>query len=319
MNPYYGLIENELKDLVFRGKPQSLYEPANYMMSLGGKRLRPVLVLMGCKLFDGDMAKALKPALAMELFHNFTLVHDDLMDKAALRRGQQTVHEKWDASTAVLSGDVMMVLSYEFLCSGQLPDLLLLIKLFNQTAIKVCEGQKLDMDFQDRENVSADEYVEMIGLKTAALLAGSLKTGALIAGAKGDEAALLYDFGYKLGISFQIQDDLLDTFGDAESFGKAIGGDIAENKKTILAIKAFDLAGPTEKELIKVLTSEVVPEKKIRQTIALYDRLGVREFAEGLRDKYYHEAIDSIEKIDSNNPVKKELIKLSSDLLNRVS
>lgn len=317
---YYGLVENAIKELHFHGKPLSLYEPANYMMSLGGKRIRPILVLMACKLFGGNIKDALHPALAMEVFHNFTLVHDDIMDNAPIRRGKKTVHEQWNTNTAILSGDVMLVLAYELISKinpAVLPEVIL---LFNETAKRVCEGQQLDMEYQDAENITLDDYVEMIGLKTAALLAGSLKMGALVAGANQENAELIYKFGYEAGIAFQIQDDLLDTFGDSATFGKKIGGDIAANKKTYLALKAMELADDKDKnELTRLAngTSAADEAEKISKVISIFNKLGVKEITEAVRDKYFKNALENLDKIPADTEVKKALSNLASELVER--
>ena len=318
MNSYYKLIESAIKDLHFKGQPVSLYEPANYMMSLGGKRIRPILTLMSCKMFGGSLDKAIHPAISMEVFHNFTLVHDDFMDNAAMRRGKKTVHEKWDVPTAILAGDVMLVLAYKLLSESSGDKMPEMITLFNETAIKVCEGQQLDMEFQTHDEIRIDEYIEMIGLKTAALLAGCLKMGAIIAGASKKDAASVYDFGYKLGISFQIQDDLLDSFGDPKTFGKSIGGDIVENKKTFLAIKARELAPPAIRKKLDKLAIERDYVKKVELIITIYEQLGVKHITKDLSEKYYNEALISLEKVSVPDDSKKELIRLAEELLNRV-
>lgn len=318
---YFRLVENAIQENPFLGKPLSLYEPANYMMSLGGKRIRPILTLMACKLFGGNINDALQPALAMEVFHNFTLVHDDIMDNAPIRRGKKTVHEKWNASTAILSGDVMLVLAYELISKINPAVLPEAIKLFNETAKRVCEGQQLDMEYQDAENITIDNYVEMIGLKTAALLAGSLKMGALVAGTSTENADLIYTFGYAAGIAFQVQDDLLDTFGDAVTFGKKIGGDIAANKKTYLAIKAMELADDADKNELKNLANGndffINEEEKISKVIAIYNKLGVKEITEEARDKYFRSALENLDKISADTEVKKELANLAAELVER--
>ena len=317
MNSYYKLIESAIKELHFNGQPVSLYEPANYMMSLGGKRIRPILTLMSCKMFDGDINIAIQPAVSMEVFHNFTLVHDDFMDNAAMRRGKKTVHEKWNAPTAILAGDVMLVLAYKLLSESSGSKMPEMIGLFNETAIKVCEGQQLDMEFQGKDEISIEEYIDMIGLKTAALLAGCLKMGAIIAGADKKEADLIYTFGYKLGISFQIQDDLLDSFGDPKTFGKSIGGDIVENKKTFLAIKARELAPPAVRIKLDELATERDYVKKVELILTIYEQLGVKHVTRDLSEKYYAEALACLDKIDVPEDAKKELRQLAGELLNR--
>src|SRR5476651_2411466 len=236
------LISKAVDALKFPESPAELYEPISYILDLGGKRLRPSLLLMACDLFGGDVNKAIEPALAIEVFHNFTLMHDDIMDKAPLRRGKKTVHEKWNANVAILSGDAMMVEANKLMMKVDDPILRRVMDVFNETATGVCEGQQIDMSFEQRNNVLIDEYLNMIRLKTAVLLGGTLKIGAIIGGASLNDAQLLYSFGVNLGIAFQLQDDILDVYGDPEKFGKQVGGDILSNKKTYLLIKALELA-----------------------------------------------------------------------------
>ena len=317
MNSYYTLVESNIKELKFKGNPVSLYEPANYMMSLGGKRIRPILTLMACKMLGGDMHKAIHPAIAMEVFHNFTLVHDDFMDNAAMRRGKKTVHEKWNVPTAILSGDIMLVLAYKLLSESEGGKLEELLELFNETAIKVCEGQQMDMEFQSIDEIKIEEYISMIGLKTAALLAGSLKMGALIAGADKKDAERIYKFGFNLGISFQIQDDLLDSFGDPATFGKNIGGDIVENKKTFLAIKAREIAPPAIRRQLDKLATERDYVRKVELILTIYEELGVKQITKDLSEKYYNEAMIHLEKINVDENAKVELKTLAEELLNR--
>jgi len=235
-------INQYISNKTYGASPVELYEPINYIMSLGGKRLRPCLLLMACDMFGGDVEQALAPALAIEVFHNFTLMHDDIMDKAPLRRGKPTVHEKWNANTAILSGDVMMVESNKLIMQVKDNILRPVLDVFNDTAVGVCEGQQIDMNFETRQDVQIDEYINMIRLKTAVLVGGALKMGALVGGADDAEGTLLYNFGEQLGIAFQLQDDILDVYGDPKKFGKQVGGDIISNKKTYLLIKALELA-----------------------------------------------------------------------------
>ena len=243
------LFQKYISDNQFSDTPTELYDPVNYILSLGGKRLRPILLLMAYNLFKTDVEKALPAAFSVEVFHNFSLMHDDIMDKAPLRRGKPAVHIKYNESTGILSGDVMLIYAFKYLMKLEDQNSLLeIIKLFNQIAIDVCEGQQFDMNFENRTEVTIDEYINMIGLKTAALLAGAMKMGALIAGASDKDAQLLYDFGKNVGIAFQLQDDILDTFGDPEKFGKKVGGDIAQNKKTYLALRAMELANASFEE-----------------------------------------------------------------------
>jgi len=226
----------------FKRDPEELYEPLSYMLELGGKRMRPVLVLLGCEMFSREAERALPQAIAIELFHNFTLIHDDIMDKAPLRRGLPTVHEKYNSNIAILSGDVMLVYAYKNLIQCKKNLIEPVVTLFNQTAVEVCEGQQLDMNFENRNDVSVKEYLKMIKLKTAVLIGCSLQTGAIIGGASAKEAERMYHAGYHLGIAFQLQDDILDSFGDEKKFGKQTGGDIIQNKKTILLIETLNRA-----------------------------------------------------------------------------
>src|SRR6201996_8630932 len=245
----------------FPAEPATLYAPANYFLGLGGKRIRPVLCLMGNELFDVIHDDAYHAATAIELFHNFTLIHDDIMDRAPLRRGMQTVHEKYGTSTAILSGDVMMVVGYEYISRIQSPHIRRILQLYNQTAIKVCEGQQLDMDFESREQVEMDEYLHMIELKTSVLLAASLQIGSILGGAGLNNQQTIYQFGKNLGLAFQIQDDYLDCYGDATKFGKQVGGDIVTGKKTFLLIKTLEVATETQRREIKELEQAPAEEK----------------------------------------------------------
>lgn len=314
---YLSLIEQAIKERPFKGSPKELYEPANYMLSLGGKRLRPVLVLMSNEMFGGKEADALSAALAIEVFHNFTLVHDDIMDKALIRRGQPTVHHKWDETIAILSGDMMMIRATELLCEARVPDLRPLLTLFNQTAIEVCEGQQWDMNFEQLDQVSAEEYIHMISLKTAVLLGCSLKLGALIAGASDAAADAVYAFGKKIGIAFQIQDDLLDSFGEGGEVGKKIGGDIASNKKTILLIEALTQANPNQAKEIRNLLNQPASESKIAAMLSLYTQLGVQQRVEGMKNQFLEEAFVHLNSIELPNERKDVLRKTATDLMIR--
>src|ERR1700761_9383330 len=241
-----AIISDAVKKLAFPEYPAALYEPISYILSIGGKRMRPALLLMACDLFGGDVDDALAPALAIEVFHNFTLMHDDIMDNAPLRRGRTTVHERWNKNVAILSGDVMLIEGYKLMM--QVKDHLLrqILDIFNNTAVDVCEGQQIDMEFEQRNDVTIKEYINMIRLKTAVVLGGALKIGALLGGASTKDANLLADFGVNLGLAFQLQDDILDVYGNPEKFGKQVGGDIIANKKTYLLLKALELADETQ-------------------------------------------------------------------------
>src|ERR1700749_4957706 len=272
-----GIISTEVNQLTFPVYPAELYEPIKYILSLGGKRMRPALLLMACDLFGGDVQKAIPPALAIEVFHNFTLMHDDIMDKAPLRRGNITVHERWNKNVGILSGDVMLIEGYKLMMQVDEHLLRPILNIFNETAVGVCEGQQIDMEFETRNDVDIDEYITMIRLKTAVVLGGALKIGALIGGADTKNAGLIHAFGEQLGIAFQLQDDILDVYGNPEKFGKQVGGDIIANKKTYLLLKALELADETQStELKKWLTTTSNDQKKVSAVTAIYDELQVR-------------------------------------------
>ena len=304
------LVFKRVETNTYNGHPPELYNPVAYIMGLGGKRLRPCLLLMACDLFGGDVEAAIEPALAIEVFHNFTLMHDDIMDKAPLRRGKPTVHQKWNNNIAILAGDVMMVEANKLIM--QVPDAILraVLDVFNQTAIGVCEGQQIDMNFELRDDVAIAEYINMIRLKTAVLLGGALKIGALIGGATQPEACALYNFGEKLGVAFQLQDDILDVYGDPEKFGKQVGGDILSNKKTYLLIKALQLAGAQDKQQLDywLAAQNYQPETKIQAVMDIYNRLNVREAAEAEMNQYSNQAFASLDGIN-RQPQYKAIIK----------
>jgi geranylgeranyl diphosphate synthase type II len=295
-----ALISEAVDKLAFPEHPAELYEPIGYILALGGKRLRPALLLMACDLFGGDVENAIEPALAIEVFHNFTLMHDDIMDNAPLRRGKTTVHEKWNTNIAILSGDAMMVESNKLMM--KVPDAILrrVLSVFNETAIGVCEGQQIDMSFEQQNNVSIDEYLNMIRLKTAVLLGGSLKIGAIIGGAVLNDAQLLYDFGVNLGIAFQLQDDILDVYGDPDKFGKQVGGDIISNKKTYLLIKALEMAKGTQtNELNNWLNQQQYDAaEKVKAVTNIYNQLHIRQFAEEAMHSYAEQAFKALDSIN---------------------
>jgi geranylgeranyl diphosphate synthase, type II len=298
LKEYHHYFQTYLSQHAFNQAPQELYEPVNYILSLGGKRLRPLLALMGCELFDTDISKALPIATAVEIFHNFTLLHDDIMDSAPLRRGKPTVHEKYSVNTGILSGDVMLIYAYEFL--NKIPDPITakrLLSIFNKMAIEVCEGQQYDMNFETRNDVTIPEYIRMIELKTSVLIAAAFQMGALVGGATEGVAQHLYEFGRNVGIAFQIQDDILDTFGDPEKFGKKVGGDIVQNKKTYLVLKSFEMGNTLQKDALKQLmnTPTIDETSKIEAVKTLYNQLGVREKAETEMDNYLKIAFENID------------------------
>lgn len=316
----YHLIEQEIAALAINGQPNELYDPISYMLSLGGKRLRPVLTLMGCDVFGGDVQQALKAALAVEVFHNFTLVHDDIMDNADIRRGKATVHKKWNQTIAILSGDLMMIKATDLLCESPVQDIRPLLNVFNRTAAEVCEGQQWDMNFETMATVSEAEYLHMITLKTAVLLGASLKLGALSAGASEPEAGHLYEFGKNIGIAFQIHDDMLDSFGDGEKVGKKIGGDIVANKKTLLLIEALNTASAEQlKELQYWLSNNEDTDEKISAVLRIYEACGVREKAEHLKEHYLQQAFDHLNAIDNGGTRSTVLRQTAVDLMERMS
>ena len=298
----------------FPEQPASLYEPNNYFLKLGGKRVRPVLCLMGNELFDEIIPDAWHAATAIELFHNFTLIHDDIMDKAPLRRGKQTIHTKYNDSTALLAGDVMMVKAYEYLNRISRSYLNKVLALFNRTAIEVCEGQQMDMDYESQDNVSMTDYLRMIELKTSVALAASLKIGGLLGGGGERNQNLLYEFGRKLGIAFQVQDDYLDAFGDGSKTGKQIGGDILSNKKTFLLIHAMESASHQKqlKELIKTN-----PADKVDKILKVYKDCKADEWALQLKNKYLDEALEHLEDIAVLSNRKEPLKELALFLVRR--
>jgi len=302
----------------FKTDPSNLYEPIRYILALGAKRMRPQLVLMGCDLFGGDVSLALKPALGIEFFHNFTLMHDDIMDNAPLRRARPTVHRKWNPNIAILSGDAMFVQSFELMMEVNKDILKPVLSLFCKTATEVCEGQQLDMDFETSGQVTISQYLHMIGLKTAVLLAASLETGAMIAGAGNQDASHLYDFGKNMGIAFQLQDDYLDVYGDSDKFGKQVGGDIISNKKTFLLLKAFELAGdPVRNELDNLLFHEKNMETKVEKVKKIYDSLGVKTHSTQMIESCYQAAMRHLDAISVPENQKKNLLDFAEMLLVR--
>ena len=313
------IVNNELENYAIDRFPEELYEPVRYILSIGGKRLRPALVLMACSVFNDAVHKAIKPALAIEFFHNFTLLHDDIMDKSNIRRGQATVHERWDPNTAILSGDVMSILSYKIISDSDDKYLKDLLQLFNLTALQVCEGQQYDMNFESRMDVSVGEYLKMIELKTAVLIAASLKAGAISGGADMLDAELLYEFGINFGMAFQIRDDHLDVYGDPEKFGKKIGNDIVTNKKTFLLIKALELSDPENKSRLKNLLEKenLNPEVKIREVTSIYQQLGIDSISADLALAYFDKSIQYLERVGAEASRKETLAIFAEKLMNR--
>ena len=310
------LVTGALAKKKYGHTPVELYDPIDYIMSLGGKRLRPCLLLMACDMFGGNVEQAVQPALAIEVFHNFTLMHDDIMDKAPLRRGKPTVHEKWNTNIAILAGDVMMVEANKLIMQVDNSILRQVLDVFNNTAVGVCEGQQIDMNFETLNTVSIDEYINMIRLKTAVLLGGTLQIGAIIGGASVRDAELLYNFGEQLGIAFQLQDDILDVYGDPEKFGKQVGGDILSNKKTYLLIKALELAqGENLNQLNHWLAATSYnPAEKVNAVKGIYNQLSIRAHAEDEMNKYAQMAMQNLESINLSDE-RKSILKEFADML----
>ena len=319
LSVYREAIESHLSNILKVKEPVQLYEPISYIMSLGGKRLRPVLTLMTCDYFDTPIEKAMNAALAIELFHNFSLIHDDIMDHAPLRRGEETVHEKWDVNTGILSGDAMLILAYR-LFEDYDPELFRdLAKLFSKTAIEVCEGQQYDVAFETRDDVSIDEYVKMIAYKTAVLLGAALKMGAMVANASEGSQKSLYDFGCNLGIAFQLQDDYLDAFGNAETFGKQVGGDIIANKKTFLYLKAMEQSAESDRETLQHLfgISPKDPSQKIETVKQIFQETGAAEATQLEIKKYTQMANKDLESLELSEEKKQAFRDFATTLMNR--
>ena len=317
---YHSIFQQYLDKKMFTQAPQELYEPVNYILSLGGKRLRPLLVLMGCDLFNGKILKALPVAMAVEIFHNFTLLHDDIMDAAPLRRGKPTVHIQYNVNTGILSGDVMLIYAYHFLAQVKSARTTAkLINIFNKMAIEVCEGQQWDMNFESRNDVTITEYIRMIELKTSVLIAAAFQMGALLGGASEAVAEKLYEFGRNVGIAFQIQDDILDTFGDPEKFGKKVGGDIAQNKKTFLVLKSYELANTTQRtDLQELMTTNGLSEnEKIEAVKNIFNTLKIRDAAETLMNQYLKIAFENIDETPLSIEKKNYLKTWANDLMER--
>lgn len=313
------LVGDILSKQVIKGTPQELYDPVNYIIKIGGKRMRPVLLLMACDLVGGEIGPAFNPALGIELFHNFTLLHDDIMDEAPLRRGMPTVHKKYNRNTAILSGDAMLVMAYHFIGrvdAGILPEI---HAIFNECALQVCEGQQYDMLFESGQWPGIQDYLEMIRLKTASLLAGSLKMGALIGGADKKCMELFAAIGENMGMAFQLQDDILDTYGAPEKFGKKVGGDIVQNKKTYLLLRAWELADEAKRQILKNQVSDVPisEEEKVKAVRGIYDQLGVKSDGMQLRDTYFNKSVKAMEELPYPKARKAVLIEFANKLLNR--
>lgn len=317
--PYIALVEDFFESNLKSQPPHGLYDPITYIMGLGGKRLRPALLMASGELFGAKKEDLIQAAAAIELFHNFTLVHDDIMDEAPLRRGEETIHQKWDLNTGILSGDAMLIKSYQLFESYPAEVQVQLVQLFSKTALEVCEGQQYDVEFEHQQNVELEQYIKMISYKTAVLIAAALKMGAIIANASEKEQNQLYTFGLNLGIAFQIQDDYLDAFADPEKFGKQVGGDIVENKKTILVIKALEFASPDqEQELRKLLSTQSVDQnQKVTTVKQLFVDTGSATFTKSEVERYTKIAFDALSELQIANDKKKVLFDFAQELMVR--
>jgi len=314
-------LNQTIASLEYGQRPTELYEPIRYMMALGGKRLRPLLTLLSAGIFTEDWEKAIKPAIAVEVFHNFTLMHDDIMDKAPLRRNQPTVHTKWNDNVAILSGDVMLVNAYQLLVDVDPRILRHVLMRFNRVAAQVCEGQQLDMNFEAMDQVTEAQYLEMIELKTAVLLGFSMELGGLIAGADETDTRLLWNAGTHIGIGFQLKDDLLDVFGEQQKFGKQVGGDIIANKKTFLLIEAMEKAGkPERQQLDSWLTAkEFDKAEKVKAITEIYNQLNVRQLTEARMDEYFSVGLASLQQLHVDASRKATLLQFVEQLIHRES
>jgi geranylgeranyl diphosphate synthase type II len=319
-----NLLKEEFEKLLleypFPKKPKALYEPISYTIGKGGKRMRPLLVLMGCKLYSDDVSDALHPALGIELFHNFTLIHDDIMDRAPIRRGQASVYKKWNDNVAILSGDAMMVKAFSELTITRPDAVPAILETFNVTALEVCEGQQYDMEFEERDDVTIPEYSEMIRLKTAVLLAACLKIGATIGRADDSQAQLMYDFGLNAGIAFQLQDDILDVYGESHKVGKQKGGDIISNKKTYLLLKAQELADEQQaQQLNNWLNGHHNDKEKVEAVTAIYEELNVRQLAEQEMWRHFNIGLEALDGVNGNPEWKSILNQFTTKLMHRES
>jgi len=316
-----GLLSLVIEKTSFSAEPAELYDPVNYILSLGGKRLRPALVLMAADMYGYDLKKAIPQALGIELFHNFTLMHDDIMDDAPLRRGMITVHEKWNTNIGILSGDALFVKAYQFMVKSDPKHLPALVDLFNQTALEVCEGQQYDMNFETQDDVSMNSYLKMIRFKTAVLLACSLKTGALVADASEEDQNNLYDFGIHIGVAFQLMDDLLDVYGDQKDFGKQIAGDILCNKKTCLYIKAYEDAGEEQRKVLDhyFAHQDFDAQEKISKVMKVYEALEVRASCRAMMDQNYTLAMNHLSAVRVAEDRKSTLLQLVEMLMVRIN
>ncbi|EJL62361.1 polyprenyl synthetase family protein [Flavobacterium sp. CF136] len=319
ISQYQDFFISYLKNQNIHKEPENLYEPIEYILGLGGKRMRPVLTLMAAEVFDANYKIALPAAMAVEVFHNFSLVHDDIMDDAPLRRGEITVHEKWNINTGILSGDAMLILAYQYFEQYEPNVFVALAKLFSKTALEVCEGQQWDVDFETRKDVTIPEYLKMIEYKTAVLVAAAMKMGAIVANTTEKEADLIYDFGLNLGLAFQLQDDYLDAFGDPETFGKQVGGDIIENKKTYLYLKALEFADLNDKQrLLELFESEIEDNSvKIEQAKTIFIASGADKITQEAIEEYTLKAFSTLDKMNIDNDKKEILRSFGQNLMQR--
>lgn len=318
---YQEIIKQKIAEQNFNYAPIELYDPITYTMRLGGKRLRPTLSIMTCDIFGGKIEEAVNAALGLETFHNFTLLHDDIMDKAPIRRGEPTVYKKWDANRAILSGDTMMVLAYDYLLNSPKDLLFDLFTVFNKVGKEVCEGQQYDMNFETAGNVSIDEYLEMIKLKTAVLIGGSMHVGAIIARASAEQCDLIYNFGENIGMAFQLQDDLLDAFGDTSVFGKQTGGDIRTNKKTYLYLKALESANDVDR--LRLMELYAIQDEddndKVLEVLSLFNKYEISQLTRTLMEEFYSKAMLQLKAIHLPQEKEKVLISLADSLMKRDS
>lgn len=313
---YTQFVEQHLEDVQLPASPSNLYDPLRYFLQIGGKRMRPILVLLGAELFGKSKEDAIHAALAVELFHNFTLIHDDIMDNAPVRRTQATVHTKWNTNIAILSGDALFVKAYEELAK-QKEVIAELMQIFNKTALEVCEGQQMDMDFEDRSDVTSEEYIEMVRLKTSVLLGCALEMGAIVANASKEDAEHIYSFGENIGIAFQIQDDILDLYADPDKFGKQVGGDVLANKKTLLNLLAKENANTQQLEIIRQLEQLEQPLIKVERTKMLYDQLNVKQLCEGRMEHYHQKALQALNQLSIDEQKRDVLKELAKFILTR--
>ena len=329
-NELYDKVNTYIESIDYPSQPEGLYAPIKYVLSLGGKRIRPVLMLMAYNLYRNDVDTIMPQAIGLETYHNFTLLHDDLMDKADMRRGNPTVHKRWNDNTAILSGDAMLICAYRLFTdkrgnnddnaqNGLTQNLLAALQTFNDATLGVCDGQQYDIEFETRNDVSESEYMEMIRLKTSLLLACALKIGAQLAGASAEEANLLYDFGEKMGLAFQLQDDLLDVYGDPSVFGKKIGGDILCNKKTFMLIKALELSDTETHNTLQewIDRTNYTPNEKIAAVTAIYDKVGIRQICESKIEALFADALRSLDRVKVDEAKKQPLREFAHNLLKR--